>query len=120
MTNWRAVGIGFLALLVASVLGVALPLFGHAAAGLVGGFVAGVIAGGGLLRGAWHGLLAGAMAGAVWTVVLAAVGGLLGVVTADPVVGAVGGAGVLVVGLLLSFVFALDSAVAGAVGGLLG
>ncbi len=114
MTNWRAVGIGFLVMVVVGLVGLAVPGIGQLFAGLVGGFVAGYIAGGGLLSGAWHGLLAGGFAGFLLALVVGLAGLALGPV------GAVVGGGLAVVILVGSVFLALDSAVAGLVGGLLG
>jgi hypothetical protein len=119
MTDWRAVGYGFVVMLIAGLLATAAPGLGHAAAGLIGGFVAGYLAGGGLLSGFWHGLLAGSVSGVVVTLLLAAFGGLLSL-GAGPIGGLLGGAGVFVVGLFLTLLFAIDSALAGAIGGVLG
>ena len=119
MTDWRAVGYGFVVMLIAGLLASFAPVVGHVGAGLIGGFVAGYVAGGGLLSGAWHGLLAGSVSGVVVTLLLAAFGGLVGL-AGGPVGSLLGGAGVLVVGLFLTFLFAVDSALAGAVGGVLG
>ncbi|WP_101294097.1 DUF5518 domain-containing protein [Halegenticoccus soli] len=115
MTDWRAVGVGFVVLLVVGALGLSAPVIGQIGAGLVGGFAAGYLAGGGLGRGAWHGLLAGSITGVVLTVLLALVGSAIGL-GAGPVGAFLGGAGVLVVGLFVTLLFALDSALAGAVG----
>ncbi|WP_199242299.1 DUF5518 domain-containing protein, partial [Halorubrum sp. SD626R] len=48
MTNWRAVGYGFVVMIVAGLLATFAPIVGHVGAGLIGGFVAGYVAGGGL------------------------------------------------------------------------
>lgn len=116
MTDWRAVGVGFVVLLVVGAIGLHLPLVGQIGAGLVGGFAAGYLAGGGFGNGAWHGLLAGSITGIVLTVFLAFLGGVLGL-GAGPLGGFLGGAGVLLVGVFVTLLFALDSAVAGALGG---
>ncbi|WP_129112668.1 DUF5518 domain-containing protein [Halegenticoccus tardaugens] len=115
MTDWRAVGVGFVVLLVAGAIGLSVPLVGQIGAGLLGGFAAGYLAGGGLGRGAWHGLLAGSITGVVLTGLLALVGSAVGL-GAGPVGAFLGGAGVLVVGLFVTLLFALDSALAGALG----
>jgi len=119
MTDWRAVGYGFVVMLIAGLLATFAPVVGHVGAGLIGGFVAGYVAGGGVLSGTWHGLLAGSVSGVVVTLILAAFGGLVGL-AGGPVGSLLGGAGVLVVGLFLTFLFAIDSALAGAIGGVLG
>ncbi len=120
MTNWRAVVLGFLVATVLGLLGLSAPGVGQLAAGLIGGFVAGYIAGGGLARGFWHGLLAGALGGIV-------VGVLIGLVVAiagwagGPAGGAItgiAGLGIIGASVILAFVFALESALAGAIGGL--
>ncbi|SEH16873.1 hypothetical protein SAMN04487967_2827 [Natronorubrum sediminis] len=121
MTNWRAVIIGFLVATVLGILGLAIPGVGQLAAGLVGGFVAGYVAGGGLLRGFWHGLLAGALGGLVGGLLIAVFVGLAGW-TLGPAGGLISGAagiGILAVAIFVSFVMALESAIAGALGGLL-
>lgn len=118
-TNWSAVAIGFVVLVVAGIAGSVVPVVGQIGAGLLGGFAAGYLAGGGLLRGSWHGLVAGSIAGVVLSVLLAVVVTAFGSLT-TPEMGVLGGAGVLVTGLAVTFLFALDSAIAGAVGGLIG
>jgi len=117
MTDWRAVGVGFVVIVVAGLLSASVPVVGQIGAGLIGGFAAGYVAGGGLARGAWHGLLAGSITGVVVTLALSLFGGLLVTVSGGPLGGFLGGAGVLVVGVFLTVLFALDSALAGAIGG---
>ena len=105
MTDWRAIGIGFIVGLTVAVVGLALPIIGQI--------------GGGLGSGAWHGLLAGAF-GALLVAVFVFVGAtFLGVTVTDPVNAIVGGAGLSLVVLFLAALFALDSALAGAIGGAL-
>jgi len=118
MTNWRAVGIGFVVLFVAGALATALPVIGHIGAGLLGGFAAGYVAGGGLTNGAWHGLLAGAIGGIAVAAVFALVVGVLGVAVGGPFGGAVGFGGVLFGGAAIALLLAIDSAIAGAIGAL--
>jgi hypothetical protein len=115
-TQWRAVAVGFVVVLVVGAVGLTLPVVGQVGAGLVGGFAAGYLAGGGAGNGAWNGLLAGAISGVLLTVAVALVGGLVGL-AAGPLGGLLGGAGVLIVGVVLTLLFAVDSAIAGAVGG---
>jgi len=119
MTDWRAVGYGFVVMVIAGLLATFAPVIGHVGAGLIGGFVAGYVAGGGLLSGTWHGLLAGSVSGVAVTLLLAGFGGLVGL-AAGPLGSLLGGAGTLVVGLFLTLLFAIDSALAGAIGGVLG
>lgn len=119
MTDWRAVGYGFVVMFIAGLLATFVPVVGHVGAGLIGGFVAGYVAGGGLLAGFWHGLLAGSVSGVVITLLLAAFGGLVGL-AGGPLGSLIGGAGVFVIGLFLTLLFAVDSALAGAIGGVLG
>ncbi len=114
MTNWRAVVVGFLVTVFAGLVGLVVPGIGQLFAGLLGGFVAGYMAGGGLVSGAWHGLLAGGFAGFLLALVIG-----LGSLALGPI-GAVVGGGVAVLVLALTFLLALDSALAGLVGGLLG
>jgi hypothetical protein len=116
MTDWRAVLIGLVVLLIVGAIGLTIPGIGQIGAGLVGGFVAGYLAGGGLGRGAWHGLLAGSITGVVLTLALAGLGSLVGTFGGGPFGGLLGGAGVLLVGVFLTLLFAVDSAIAGAVG----
>jgi hypothetical protein len=118
MTNWRAVGIGFVIEIVIGIFAFALPGIGHAAAGLIGGFVAGWIAGGGLGNGAWHGLLAGSIGGIVIAVLVALGATLLGTLGTGPF-GVFIGMGTFAVALGVAVILALDSAIAGAIGGLL-
>jgi len=115
MTNWRAVGIGFVVMVIAGVLATGAPIVGHIGAGIIGGLAAGYVAGGSLTSGAWHGLLAGSMAGVVLTIIFAIVVGVFGLF-AGPLGGALGFGGVLVGGLVVTFIFAVDSALAGALG----
>lgn len=119
MTDWRAVGIGFLVQLVLGVFAFAIPGLGHVGAGLIGGFVAGYLAGGGLLRGAWHGTLAGAIGGLVVAVLLAGLVTFVGSIGLGPL-GALAGGGVFVLVAVTALLLAIDSAIGGAVGGLLG
>lgn len=87
-TDWRAVGYGFVVMVIAGLLASFAPVIGHIGAGLIGGFVAGYVAGGGLV-------------------------GLVG----GPIGSLLGGAGVSVIGLFPTLLFAIDSALAGAIGG---
>jgi len=114
MTDWRAVGIGFIVGLVIATVGLALPIIGQ-----IGGFIAGYLAGGGLGSGAWHGLLAGAIGGLIIAVFVFVGASLLGLTVTEPVNAVVGGAGLTAVVVFLSVLFALDSAIAGAIGGAL-
>jgi hypothetical protein len=116
MVNWRAVLVGFGVELVLGVFAFALPGIGHAAAGLVGGFVAGWMAGGGVWNGALHGLLAGALGGVVVVslLVFASVVASIAFVPAGLL-----GFGVAALSLVVFFALAIDSAIAGAIAGLL-
>ncbi|SFS13162.1 hypothetical protein SAMN05216559_4212 [Halomicrobium zhouii] len=116
MTNWRAVLWGFVAGIVFGLLAFAIPVIGHVGAGLVAGGVAGYLAGGGLASGAWHGLLAGALDGIVLALLVSPVAALLGGLGGGPVGSLVGGLGVVVIGVLVAAVFAIDSAIGGAIG----
>ena len=121
MTDWRAVGIGFVVGVITGLIAFAVPLIGHIGAGLIGGFAAGYVACSdgrdGIGRGAWHGLLAGAIGGIVLAVVFAVLVLFVGVLAGGPA-GVLGGASVFVGGVLIAFVLALDSAVGGAIGAL--
>jgi hypothetical protein len=117
MTDWRAVGWGFAVLVGGGLLATTLPGIGHAAAGLAGGFVAGYLAENGLVGGAYHGLLAGAIGGVVVAVLFGVAVGLVATVGLGPLGPLAGGAAALA-GIVVAVVLALDSAVAGAVGGL--
>ena len=117
MTNWRAVAVGVVLLVVIGAAGLSVPVVGQIGAGLVGGFAAGYLAGGGPGRGAWHGLVAGSLAGLGLAVVVGLVGGLVGGAAAGPLGLLVGGFGAFVTVTALTLLFAVDSAVAGAVGG---
>ena len=119
MVNWRAVGWGFVTFLVVAILGAGFPVVGQLGAGVVGGLVAGYLAGGSLLNGAIHGTIAGSINGVAFTVLFALFGGVIGFAAAgNPLGGVLAGTGVLVLGLLLTLVFAVESALAGAVGAL--
>ena len=115
MTNWRAVLVGFAVEFVFGVFAFALPGIGHAAAGLAGGFVAGWMAGGGLWRGAWHGLLAGAIGGIVVAIIIVLFGLVLGATGLVPA--GFLGLGIGLIALVVFLLLAIDSAIAGAVGG---
>ena len=119
MVDWRAVTAGFGVGLVISVLGLALPVIGQIGGGLIGGFVAGYLAGGGLGRGAAHGLLAGVLGGLILVIFVSVGTAVLGITINEAVGGLLGGAGLFVVGVFLAAIFALDSAIAGAIGGAL-
>jgi len=115
MTNWNAVGVGFVVMVIAGALASGAPIIGHIGAGIIGGLAAGYLAGGGLMSGAWHGLLAGSIAGIALTVIFALVFGVIGL-AGGPLGGALGFGGVLVAGLVVTFILAVDSALAGAIG----
>jgi hypothetical protein len=102
-------------MVIAGALATGAPIVGHIGAGIIGGLAAGYLAGGGLTNGAWHGLLAGSIAGVVLTLGFAVVVGILGL-AGGPLGGALGFGGVLVGGLVVTFIFAVDSALAGALG----
>jgi hypothetical protein len=121
MTNWRAVGYGFVVTFLVGVIGLAIPGLGQLTAGLIGGFVAGYLAAGGLLRGFWHGLLAGSIGGLVVGLLLWAAIAIVGL-AGGPVgaaAGALTGFGVFAIAALIAMVMALESAVAGAIGAVL-
>lgn len=115
MTDWYAVGVGFVVELVVGVVGLAIPGVGQIGAGFVGGFAAGYLAGGGIGRGAWHGLLAGAIGGVVLAVLLGVAVSVLGL-AAGPL-GPLLGLGAFGLALVVAVLLALDSGLAGAVGG---
>jgi len=119
MTNWRAVGIGFVVQVLIGIFAFAIPGIGHAAAGLIGGFVAGYVAGGGLGRGAWHGLLAGAIGGIVVAIFVGAGVTVVGSVGAGPL-GFLAGLGSLALAIVVALLLAIPSGIAGALGGLIG
>lgn len=113
-----AVVSGFVVGLLIGVLGLGLPVIGQIGGGLIGGFVAGWLAHGGLVSGAWHGLLAGAFGGmllAGFIVISTTVLGVTGVV--DPVAGLLGGGGLVAAVVFLSALLAIDSAIGGAIAG---
>lgn len=116
MVNWRAVLTGFVVEVVLGVFAFALPGVGHAAAGMIGGFVAGWMAGGGLWSGLVHGGLAGALGGLLVVAFLVVASAVLSVAF---VPAGILGFGVAVLAFVVFVLLAVDSAVAGAVGGLL-
>ena len=118
MTNWRAVGIGFVVQFVLGLIGFALPGIGHGAAGLIGGFVAGYVAEDGFFGGAWHGLLAGALGGIVLAILFGIALTVLGTIGLGPLGPLVGGATFLVAAVV-ALLFAIDSAIGGAIGGVI-
>jgi hypothetical protein len=112
-TNWRAVLIGFVVMVVVgSFGGIVIPVFGTIGGGIIGGFIAGYIAGGGI----WNGLVAGGFGGLVGAFLLSLVGVLVGVL-AGPVGSILAGAGVFVLGAVVALLFAIPSGIAGALGG---
>ena len=116
-TNWRAVLIGFVVMVVVgSFGGVVIPVVGTIGGGIIGGLVAGYIAGGGAWNGTWNGLIAGGLGGIVGALLLSFVGALVGVV-AGPVGSILAGAGVFVLGTFVALLFAIPSGIAGALGG---
>jgi hypothetical protein len=119
MVDWRAVLTGFAAGLVISIIGLGLPIIGQIGGGLIGGFIAGYLSGGGLASGAWHGLLAGVLGGLVLTVVISLGTALFGFAINEGVSGLLGGVGLFFIGVFLAALLAVDSAIAGAIGGLL-
>ena len=118
MTNWRAVVTGFIVAFVLGLLGVAVPVFGQAGAGLVGGFVAGYLGSRSLLGGAWHGLLAGALGALVFAVLVLLAGSVLAGLTGS-IEAVLGTAGIVTLVLAVGGLLALPSAVGGAIGGVL-
>lgn len=118
MTNWRAVGIGFLVQVVLGLVGFALPGIGHAAAGLLGGFAAGYVAAEGMGSGAWHGLLAGAIGGILLGILVAVGITIIGTLSAGPLGPILGGA-TFVAAVVIALILAIDSAIGGLVGGLI-
>ncbi|MFB6106979.1 MAG: hypothetical protein ABEJ70_08400 [Halobacteriaceae archaeon] len=119
--KWRAVVFGVAVEVLVLFGAVLVPLVGHAAVGLAGGFVGGVLAGGGPRPGARHGLVVGA-AGAVLSVVVAAalaVAGVLDDVVFTPVLAVAIERGVGVPALTVAGAVALValSGVAGLLGG---
>jgi hypothetical protein len=116
-TNWRAVLVGFLVMVVVgSFGGIVIPLFGTVGGGVVGGFIAGYIAGGGIWNGTWNGLVAGAFGGIVGALILSLVGALVGAL-AGPLGSVLTGASVFVLGAAVALLFAVPSGAAGALGG---
>jgi hypothetical protein len=114
MTDRRAVAVGVLVIVVGGTLGLVAPLVGQVAASLAGGLVAGYLAGPPVTRGGWNGLLAGVVSGLAFTVVLVVLA-----VGLDAFAGAPGGgnvAGVLLVGVVSTAVFAIVSSATGMAG----
>src|SRR6056297_804776 len=103
MTDWRAVGIGFVVQVLVGLFAFAIPGIGHVAAGLIGGFAAGYVAGGGLFRGAWHGLLAGAIGGILIGILVAIVVTIIGTIGLGPL-GPLAGGATFVIALTVAFV----------------
>jgi hypothetical protein len=114
MVNWRAVLTGFVVEVVLGVFAFALPGVGHAAAGIVGGFIAGWMAGGGFWNGGVHGLLAGALGGLL-VVAFIVVASALASVAFVPA--GILGFGAAVFAFVVFVLLAIDSAIAGALGG---
>lgn len=119
MTSWRAVLGGFVVAVFVGFLGLAVPVVGQMTAGLIVGLVAGYLAGGGLGRGAWHGLLAGVVGAFVLAFFVGVGTLLLGLTVAGPVRSLLGGAGLVAALVFLASLFVVDSALAGAIGGVM-
>jgi hypothetical protein len=117
MTDWRAVGYGFVTIVVAGLFATLLPGIGHAFAGALGGFVAGYLAENGVVSGGWHGLLAGMVGGVVVAAFFAGIVTVVGTLGLGPL-GALAGGAVFVAGVVIAFLLALDSALFGLLGGL--
>lgn len=117
MVDWTAVGFGFLAHVILGVFAFLAPGIGHIAVGLLGGFVTGYVAGGGLGNGAWNGLIAGALGGILVALIVAVGLGAILELLVGGGLGFLGGAGALIVGVVVAFILAIDSAIGGAVGG---
>lgn len=121
MTNWRAVGIGFLIELFLGIVGLLVPGIGQLVAGLIGGFVAGYLGSTTVRGGLWHGLLAGSLGGffiAIPVGILVAVASIeIGLTT--QFWSLIAGVGVTMVTLLVAVVLGVNSAVGGAIGGLI-
>ncbi|MFC3478088.1 DUF5518 domain-containing protein [Halobacterium litoreum] len=115
MVKWRAVFAGFAVQFVLGVFAFAIPGVGHAAAGLLGGFTAGWLAKEGVWGGAVNGLLAGALGGLVvasFLVLASLVVSATGLVPAGLL-----GLGVAAFSVVVFLLLAVDSAIAGAIGG---
>jgi hypothetical protein len=117
MTDWRAVVVGFVVVVVVGIAGVSNPVVGQLGAGVGGGFAAGYVAGGGSGRGAWHGLVTGSLAGLVLAVGIARFDGLVGGVTGEPLGVLVDGYSPVILVSALTLLFATTAALAGAIGG---
>ncbi len=120
MTNWRAVGIGFLIELFLGIVGLLVPGIGQLVAGLIGGFVAGYLGSTTVRGGLWHGLLAGSLGGffiAIPVGIVVAVASIeIGLTT--QFWSLIAGVGVTMVTLLVAVVLGANSAIGGAIGGL--
>jgi hypothetical protein len=118
MTDWSAVLIGFLSLVVLGVLGLVVPGLGQFFAALVGGFTAGYLAGGDALSGFWHGLLAGSLGSIIVGVIIWVAISFLSF-SFGPVAGAISsviGLGAVIIVFVVALITAVESGVAGAVG----
>ncbi len=115
MTDWTAVLSGVVAGIIVGVAASAVPGIGHVFAGLVGGGVAGYLAGGSVASGLWHGILAGAFGGILLAAALFSLVSVASVALGAPF-GVLAGVGTASVVVVVSLLFAVDSAVGGAVG----
>jgi hypothetical protein len=119
MTNWRAVGVGFIIELSLGVVGLLVPGVGQLVAGLVGGFVAGYIGSMMIRSGLWHGLLAGSLGGFLLAIpvgLLVAVASI-GIDLTNQFGGLIAGVGTAVVVVLVATILGANSAIGGAIGG---
>jgi len=120
-TNWRAVGTGFLTIVVLGLLGAfvePLAVFGTALGAVVGGFVAGYIAHTGVANGAWNGFLAGTIGAIAVLAALTALGLAVSVVELS-LGGVFATVGVALAALVLVALGAIPATLGGALGGMM-
>ncbi|ELZ27424.1 hypothetical protein C475_05880 [Halosimplex carlsbadense 2-9-1] len=121
VTNWRAVGIGFLTIIVLGIVGAfvgPLAVFGTALGAVVGGFLAGYVAHTGTVDGAWNGFLAGTIGAIAVIAALTALGLAVSVVELS-LGGVFATVSVALAALVLVALGAIPATLGGAIGGMM-
>jgi len=120
-TNWRAVGAGFITIIVLGLVGAfvgPLAVFGTALGAVIGGFAAGYLAHTGVANGAWNGFLAGTIGSIVVLAALTVLGLAVSVVELS-LGGVFATVGVALAALVLIALGAIPATLGGAIGGMM-
>ncbi|WP_435335951.1 DUF5518 domain-containing protein [Haloarchaeobius sp. TZWWS8] len=120
-TNWRAVALGFVTIVVLGLLGAyveQLSFLGAGVAGIIGGLVAGYTAHSGSKNGAWNGFLAGSIGALIMVTLLVALGLAVSIVTLS-LGGIFATAGVALAALVLIALAAIPATLGGFIGGMI-